>query len=50
VAMIENDAARRATMSQEARDTQDRIIAQVYWDWRALLQRLGIVGEPGKAA
>ena len=49
VAMLENDAERRKTMSQESRDMQDRIIAQIYWDWRSILQALKIVGDPGKA-
>lgn len=50
VAVINNDAARRATMSEAAKAEQDRIMAQAYWDWRNLLQKLGIVGEPTKAA
>lgn len=38
----------RETASQAARDEQDRITAQAYWDWREFLQKLGIVGEARK--
>lgn len=46
VAIIENDTARRATMSEAARAEQDRIMSQVYDDFRAFLQSLKLVGEP----
>lgn len=45
VAIIENDTTRRETMSPEARAEQDRILAQMYWDWRGLLARVGIVDK-----
>lgn len=46
VAFIENDTKRRETMSEAARAEQDKIMAQIYWDWRKILQSIGIVGEP----
>ncbi len=48
-AIINASVRNRETMSQAARDEQDRIIAQMYWDWRGLLVALHIVpplGEP----
>jgi hypothetical protein len=38
----------RQTESQAARDMQDQISFQAYWDWRAILQKIGLVGEPLK--
>lgn len=47
-ALLNNDAERRKTMSESARAEQDKILAQAYWDWRGLLQRLGLVGQPSQ--
>ncbi len=46
VAIIHASAKNRETMSPAAKDEQDRINAQIYWDWRDLLKAAGIVGEP----
>ena len=36
---------KRETASPAMRDEFDRMEIQMYWDWRALLQAFGIVGE-----
>lgn len=46
VAIITASVELRDTMSQGARDEDDKIRAQIYWDWRHLLQITGVVGPP----
>lgn len=46
VAFVNLATMTRETMSPQARDEQDHITAQAYWDWRNVLKTLGLVGEP----
>jgi hypothetical protein len=46
VAFVNLATVTRETMSPQARDEQDHITAQAYWDWRNVLKTLGLVGEP----
>jgi len=43
--VIEAVERKRETASPAMRDEFDRMEIQMYWDWRALLQAFGIVGE-----
>ncbi len=45
VAIFTNATNVRTTESQAARDEEDHIRFQMFWDWRAILQGLGIVGD-----
>jgi len=45
VAVLQYGEKIRETASPSARDEQDHIASQVYWDWRAFLHSLGIVGD-----
>lgn len=45
-AILEYAIKYRETMSPDLRDEQDRITFQSYWDWRNLLRRADIVGDP----
>lgn len=46
VSVMEYAAAVRSTESPAARDEEDHIRFQAYWDWRSLLKACGIVGDP----
>lgn len=46
VAVMNYSATVRASESGSAKDEEDHIRFQAYWDWRTLLQRVGIVGDP----
>jgi len=46
IKVLDTVERKRETASASARDEYDRMELQMYWDWRALLQALGIVGEP----
>lgn len=46
-AILDYSLAYRQTMTDAAKGQQDQIMAQMYWDWRALCERLAIVGPAG---
>ena len=45
VAVLQYSSSVRSSESQESRDEEDHIRFQAYWDWRAILQVTGIVGD-----
>lgn len=46
VAIANASVAVRSTMTELSKDQDDRIRFQMYWDYRSILQRIGIVGDP----
>jgi hypothetical protein len=46
VAVMNYSGQVRSTESSAAREEEDHIRFQAYWDWRAVLKTLKIVGEP----